>query len=80
MADSTDAAVVGSPAEATFVGATLVCLFFALCRGWYTPEVVVSSSLIAVLFELLLLEMFCLGIRCYSSMLEMRCSHTIDHL
>lgn len=41
MADSTDTAV-GSTAEAIFVGMTLVCLFFALCRGWYTPELVVS--------------------------------------
>ena len=40
-ADSNDTAV-GSPAEAGFVGVTLVCLFLALCQGWYTPEVVVS--------------------------------------
>lgn len=44
MADSTE--TVGSPAEASFVGVTLVCLFFALCRGWYTPEVVVSLQYI----------------------------------
>lgn len=42
MADSDSADTVGSPAEASFVGMMLFCLFFALCRGWYTPEVVVS--------------------------------------
>eukprot|EP00752_Nemacystus_decipiens_P012017 g10652.t1 len=46
MADSSD--TVGSPAEATFVGMTLVCLFFALCRGWFTPELVVFLSLLVV--------------------------------
>lgn len=32
----------GGAGEAAFVGVVLVALFFALCRGWYTPEVVVS--------------------------------------
>ncbi len=41
-ADSSDSAE-GSPAEAGFVGVVLVCLFFALYRGYYTPEVVVSG-------------------------------------
>lgn len=32
----------GSGVEAGFVTAVLAALFFALYRGWYTPEVVVS--------------------------------------
>eukprot|EP00903_Cladosiphon_okamuranus_P007703 g7465.t1 len=48
MAESDSTDTVGSPAEAGFVGVTLVCLFFALCRGWYTPEVVVFLSLVVV--------------------------------
>lgn len=34
---------MGSAIEASFVGLVLVVLFIALCRGWYTAEVVVSS-------------------------------------
>ncbi|CBN75621.1 sodium/sulfate symporter [Ectocarpus siliculosus] len=38
----------GGAGEAAFVGVVLVALFFALCRGWYTPEVVVFLSLLVV--------------------------------
>lgn len=34
--------MTGSSGEAGFVSVVLVVLFFALYRGWYTPEVVVS--------------------------------------
>ncbi|CAM9289167.1 unnamed protein product [Ectocarpus sp. 13 AM-2016] len=34
----------GGAGEAAFVGVVLVALFFALCRGWYTPEVVGQGS------------------------------------
>ena len=48
----------GNPAEAGFVGVVLVCLFFALYRGYYTPEVVVSLVGID-----LFTAVFCAGVR-----------------
>ncbi|CAB1100942.1 unnamed protein product [Ectocarpus sp. CCAP 1310/34] len=38
----------GGAGEAAFVGVVLVALFFALCRGWYSSEVVVFLSLLVV--------------------------------
>lgn len=50
--------MVGSSGEAVFVSAMLVILFFALYKGWYTPEVVVSCfryyCIVVVLSPLLL--------------------------
>lgn len=41
----------GGAGEAAFMGVVLVALFFALYRGWYTPEVVVSYALLLVVGE-----------------------------
>lgn len=50
--------MVGSSGAAGFVVMTLVVLFFALYRGWYTPEVVVSYFVVGVVRQCFMYQVY----------------------